>query len=83
MMNKKGASMLGIVLGLFIFMMGVLFIPFITDDITTSRVDLDCTNTSITDGTKLTCLGIDIVIPYLIWLFVSLAMGLMTEDKFS
>ncbi len=68
-------------MGVFLFIMGVLFIPFVTDDITTSRTALDCTNTSISSGTKLTCLGTDIVIPYLIWFFVSLLAGFVIGGK--
>lgn len=74
-MNKKGSFLLSVSIGLFIYIMGVLFIPFITDDITTTRNDLDCTNSSITDSTKLTCLAVDLVVPYFIWFFISLLIG--------
>ena len=76
-MNKKGSLFFGITLGIFIFVIGALFIPFFADDITTSRTQLDCTNMSITDGTKLACLQVDLLIPYIIWFFVSLALGLI------
>lgn len=76
-MNKIGGGVFfGVTIAIFVFIIGVLFIPFITDDITTTRVNLDCTNTSITGGTMLQCLQIDLAIPYLIWFFVSLAAGL-------
>jgi len=74
-MNKRGNIFLGVVVFLFIFVFGVLFMPFITDDITTTRTSLNCSNSSISDGTKLQCLGIDIVIPYFIWFFVSVGAG--------
>lgn len=74
-MNKRASIFLGVAIGLFIYIMGVMFIPFITDDITTTRDDLDCTNTTISDGTKLSCLTVDLVLPYLIWFFVSLLLG--------
>lgn len=74
-MNKKGNMFLGIILGLIIYISGVLFIPFITDDVTTTRNDLNCTNSSISDGNKLSCLAVDIVVPYIIWFFVSIAIG--------
>lgn len=76
-MNKRGSLFFGVSIGLFIFVMGVLFIPFLTDDITTFRTNMDCTNMSITDGTKIACLQSDLLIPYLIWFFVSLALGLI------
>ena len=74
-MNKKGSIFFGVGIGLFIYIMGVLFIPFIVDDVDTFRTSMDCTNTDITDGTKLSCLIGDLTIPYLIWFFVSLLVG--------
>jgi hypothetical protein len=74
-MNKRGNIFFGVSVGIFLYVMGVLFIPFLTDDITSARTNLDCTNTSITDGTKLTCLNVDIVIPYFIWFLLCLLLG--------
>ena len=74
-MNKRGNIFFGVVVGLFLYIMGVLFIPFIVNDIDVARGALDCSLTTISYGTMLTCLGIDLVIPYLIWFFVSLAIG--------
>lgn len=74
-MNKKGNMFFGIALAIFLFIMGILFIPFFADDIATTRTSLDCTNTSISSGTKLTCLNIDLVIPYFIWFLISLLFG--------
>lgn len=74
--NKKGGSiLLGIVSGLMIFMVGMLLVNFLKTDIDTARIDLDCTNSSITDGTKLTCLGTDIAIPYAFIVILSIAGG--------
>ena len=75
-MNNRGSVFFGVTVGIFLFVMGVLFIPFLTDDVTTARGSLDCTNsTGISGGTKLTCLTVDLVIPYLIWFFASIALG--------
>lgn len=77
-MNKKGSIFFGVTIGLFLFVMGVLFIPFLTDDITTTRSDLDCSNsTAITGGTMISCLMVDALVPYLIWFFCSIAIGLI------
>jgi len=74
--NKKGNAFLGVAIAIFIFVMGVLFIPFFADDITTTRTLLDCTNVDgITDGAKLMCLNIDLLIPYFIWFIISCAFG--------
>ena len=77
-MNKKGSIWLGLTLGIFIFIAGVLALPFIADDVTTFRNDLNCSDSSsITDGTKLTCLFGGAVVPYYIWFFSTLAIGLI------
>lgn len=75
-MNRKGNMYFGIIIGIFVFVTGVLFIPFITDDITTARNNLQCSSpTTITSGTMLTCLLFSSLTPYLIWFFVSLLLG--------
>ena len=73
-MNKRGNMFFGIAVGFLIFVFGVLFVPFITDDVTTTRTDLDCTNSAITDGAKLNCLLTDVLTPYVI-LFILSAAG--------
>lgn len=81
-MNKKGSAFLGVALFLFLFVMGILFIPFFTDDITTTRILLDCANASgITNGTKLMCLNIDLLIPYFIWFIVSVSLGYLAGSE--
>jgi hypothetical protein len=75
-MNKRGNIFWGASIGIFVFIIGVLIIPFFTEDITTTRTSLDCSNMSISDGAKLTCLNVDLVVPYFIWFFVSLAVGI-------
>lgn len=78
-MNKKGGMFLAVAIALLVYITGVLFIPFIVDDVDTARADLDCSNTSISGGTKLTCLQVDLVVPYLIWFFISLALGFIVD----
>ena len=81
-MNKKGAVFFGIILGISIFIFGVLFIPFLMDDITTFRSAMNCASpSSITSGDMLSCLISDTTIPYLIWFFSSLALGLIMGGK--
>ena len=80
-MNKKGSAFFGIAIGIVIYIFGVLFIPFIMDDVTTFREAMDCSNTDITGGTMLSCLTGDLVIPYLIWFFISLTLGFVVGAK--
>jgi len=76
-MNSKGQNlMLAVLTGVMIFMAGMLFLNFVKDDVSLTRtIGLDCSSTTISDGTKLTCLGVDLVIPILMIAIVSAAMG--------
>jgi len=74
-MNKRGSVIFGITIAIFIYISGVLILPFIIDDVDSSRIAFDCTNSSISDGTKLNCLITDITVPYFILFFVSLLLG--------
>ena len=78
-MNSKGQSLLFAIIGaVMIFMAGMLFLNHVMDDVTLSRtVGFNCDDSTISDGTKLTCLGIDLVIPILIISIVSLSGGLI------
>jgi len=77
-MNKKGSIYLGLALGLMIWIIGVLILPFITEDVTTVRVALNCASSSeITGGNKISCLFIGGLVPYYIWFFSSMALGLL------
>lgn len=78
-MNKRGSSMMAaIVVGVMIFMFGMLFLNFIKGDIVTARVDLGCGTDSISDGVKLTCLIVSSVVPYFIIGLTSVAGGIIT-----
>lgn len=77
-MNRRGESIfLGIISGIVVFMFGVLFVNFLGTDITTSQssTNLDCTNSSITDGTRLNCLGTDIIVPYYFIILIAVSVG--------
>ena len=73
--NKRGSMIFGITIGIFIYIMGVLMLPFIIDDIDTARDALNCSDSTITDGNKINCLITDTTIPYFILFFVSLLLG--------
>jgi len=81
-MNNKGQTiMLAILTAIIIFIVGMLMVNFFKDEIDRARnaTNLDCANTGvISDGTKLTCLAVDIVIPYFIITVISIAGGLIT-----
>ncbi len=77
-MNSKGQSLLfAVVVGFMIFLAGMLFLNFIKPEVDNARAvtSLDCTNLSISDGAKLTCLGADAVVPYFIFIVLGTAGG--------
>lgn len=81
-MNKKGQSMgLGILSFLAVLIIGLTFINFLMPEVTTFRTSMSCASAdTISDGTKLLCLFGDAVIPYVIVLIFSLAIGAITSQ---
>ena len=85
-LNKKAQSTglpgLGIafMVALFIFLIGMVNINFIKDEVTRARgVDqLNCYSDSISDGGKVTCLLVDIVVPFFIIIIFAAAGGILT-----
>lgn len=80
-MNKKGQTLaLGIVIAIFLFIIGMMNIDIVKNEVINARnsTNLDCTNASgISDGTKLTCLSVDIVVPYFFLLVLSITGGVI------
>jgi hypothetical protein len=75
-MNSKGqTAILGLMIGVFVFMMAMVFIDPLKDVISEARgtSQLDCSNSSISDGTKATCLLVDIILPYFIAVVLAIA----------
>lgn len=80
-MNKRGqVALLGLAIGMIIFFLGMGLINPIKDVIDTVRDtdQLDCGNSSITDGQKLTCLVVDVTLPYFILAIFALAGAWVT-----
>jgi len=83
-MNLKGQAMLvGLMLGIMGFMAAMIFIDPLVDVIREARASdqLDCSNASISDGTKSTCLLVDITLPAFIGVVIGLA-GWYISAKF-
>ena len=86
MLNKKAQSSaisgLGIafMVAIFLFMIGMISINFIKDEVTRARGtdQLSCSSDSISDGTKVTCLLVDVVVPYFIVIIISASGGMLT-----
>jgi hypothetical protein len=73
-MSKLGqTAMIGLMIGIMIFMVAMIFIAPLSDVVTEARdaSQLDCANTSISDGKKATCLIVDLILPY----FIAVVIG--------
>lgn len=79
-MNKKGQSLgIAVLVTILVFIVGMMFVNFIKPEVTRARSGLSCaTADDITDGTKMLCLVVDIVIPYFIITVVSVSVGVTT-----
>ena len=86
MQNKKGQTLgIALMVAITLFIVGMLSINYIKPVVTITRDSshLDCTNTAdfpegISDGTKITCLVVDLVVPYFIILIFSISGGIIT-----
>jgi len=65
--GKVGAAFLifGLIIALFGIIYAIIIIPAFKDVITEARdaEHLDCGNTSISTGTRITCIGVDLYLP--------------------
>lgn len=72
-MNNKGQlALLGLMVGIVVIMFGLIAINPINDvlDEVKGASQLDCSNSSIGDSQKATCLGVDILMPYYIGIII-------------
>lgn len=82
MNNKANTLGLAIIVAITIFIVGMISINFIKTEVTSARdaTNLDCSNAAgISDGTKMTCLVVDLVVPYFIVIIFSVTGGLITS----
>lgn len=77
-MNNKGqAAMVGLMIGVMVFMVAMIFIAPLADVIDEARAadQLDCSNSTISDGQKATCLVVDLILPYFIAVVLAVGAG--------
>lgn len=82
--DKRGqAALVGVMIGIFVFMLAMVFINPIKAVIDDTRAvsKLDCENGSISDGAKMTCLIVDLIMPYFIAVIIAIA-GAWVGAKF-
>ncbi len=68
-----------IIVAIFLFMVGMMAINFLLPEIDTVRnsSNLNC-DSPASDGTKMSCLLVDLVVPYFIIIVISAVGGLIT-----
>lgn len=77
-MNNKGQlALVGLMIGIFIFFIAMAFINPIKEVIDDARDtdQLNCSSATISDGKKITCLAIDLILPYFIIIVLAVAGG--------
>lgn len=77
--NKRGQVFLSIIFSVMYFMIFMVLINVSKDDANTARTNLDCSNSSISDGNKMTCLITDSSVPLFLLAALSVAFGILTE----
>jgi len=64
-MNNEAQTLgIAIITAIFIFIIGMVALTFLLDEVTTATTDLQCSVANISDGTKLLCLAVDSTVPY-------------------
>ena len=72
--NKRGqVALVGLMIGIMVFMLAMIFIDPIKDTITEVRAadQLNCSG-DISDGSKMTCLVVDLILPYFIVIIIAI-----------
>lgn len=83
-MNKNGQIfILRFMTATFILLLALGFLNPFKDTIILNRDSshLDCTNTSISDGSKITCLGLDMSLWYFLGAIIVAGIGVLWERK--
>ena len=81
-MNSKGQLGVAIVVVITFFMVGMVSLNFLRNEVTDARAidSMDCSNaTAISDGTKFSCLAVDLIIPGFIIGIILTAGGLIAS----
>lgn len=78
MKNKKGQLGLGIIAAITIFIIGIVSVNFLMTEVTNARTNLSCASAAtISDGTKLLCLVVDVTVIYWMIVVLSIVGGLV------
>ena len=84
MMHKKGQGIfVGIMIGIMIFIVAVIFIEPIKEVVIIARNtdNLDCTNSSISTGNRMTCILVDMYLFYFFGILMAAAGAFVVGKK--
>lgn len=77
-MNKKANFFASILIALMVMIAGFTVLNFIKTEVTNTRTQINCAAPA-SDGTKIMCLSVGIVVPYFIIILLGIVAGLITE----
>lgn len=81
-MNRKGQMfILAWMTAIVVLFLTLGYINPLKDTITGVQTSLDCTNTSISDGTKMVCLGLDTTLWYFVFAIIVAGFGVLWTRK--
>lgn len=82
--KNSQAIFVGIMIFIMVLIATISLIPLFKSEITTARdtTHLDCGNSSITPGTKMTCVLVDLSMFYFIGISIASAAGYITMRKY-
>lgn len=81
MYNKKanlGEGAMVLLIAAMLFAGGMIFLNPLKESIDTFRTDIECSSATISDGSKVLCLGGDLGIPLFVLAVLSLSGGIVT-----
>jgi len=80
MNNHAQTLAISIITAVVVLIIGLMVINFVKDEVTDARTNLNCESAAtISDGTKVLCLVIDIQVVYWIWIIFSIVIGGITS----
>lgn len=82
-MNKKGQLyfIMRVMVVIFMLFLVLGYITPFSDTIKLQRTNLDCSNTSISTGTQITCLGLDSTLWFFIGCLIVAGLGVLWSRK--
>ena len=86
MFNGKRSQMIfvGLMTAVMVFIVLIQFIPSLTGQVNMARDNehLNCTSTAISTGTRMSCVIVDVYLPYFLAAGIAVSIGFLTQKKY-